>query len=62
METSGKLKQGEAAMKHVRPARTTKPTPARAHRRVRAARPAGEQAIGSRLYAQIRQAIAELKR
>lgn len=43
---------------------TTRPIPkiSLPRRRVRAARPAGEQAIGSRLYAQIRQAIAELKR
>ena len=42
-----------------RPSKSTRSASTRA--RVRKARPAGEQAMGTRLYAQIRQAIAELK-
>lgn len=58
MGTDGK-QQGEAAMRHTTPVVPPKPSkPVR----IRTTRPAGEQAIGSQLYAQIRQAIAELKR
>lgn len=49
-------------MKHTITASPRPSKNSRSRARVRKTRPAGEQAIGSRLYAQIRQAIAELKR
>lgn len=62
MEPRGNPQPGEAAMKHTITASPRPSKNSRSRARVRKTRPAGEQAIGSRLYAQIRQAIAELKR